>query len=184
MAARHAGARRTSTGVTLIEQVTTVLILAMLTCMAMPSMGALVRGNRLRTAQSDFMAALQHARETAVMTGKRTLFCPSRDNLHCSAGGHWDEGWLLGHDADRDGQPDQAPLYTGAIRASQLQIRSSVARQLVRFAPDGSAGGSNLTVLFCQPGETRALGVVVANSGRIRGIRASDQQRASCLQER
>jgi len=180
MAPRSPGTPGPIRGSTLIEQIMVISIIAVLACVALPSLGDMMRSSRLRTAQTDFIAALRHAREAAVTSGKRTLFCPSEDGSHCSGTTRWDRGWLLGHDTDRNDQPDNGPLYTGPGYHDQVTIRSSSGRHLVRFYPDGSASGSNLTLLFCQPDGKDVLGVVVSNSGRIRGTRASDEQAASC----
>jgi len=53
----------------------------------------------------------------------------------------------------------------------------------VRFHPDGSASGTNLTLLFCSPASNEnALSVVMSNSGRVRGAPATADQAASCAQ--
>lgn len=166
---------------TLIEQIMVLVIIATITGMAIPAMGKLLDRNQLQVAQTDFIAALQHTREAAVFSGKRTLFCPSTDDNHCSDGVRWEHGWLLGHDADRDDQPDNGPLYIGPRYEGKLVIVSNAGRHIVRFHPDGSASGSNLTLLFCQPSSAdRALAVVVSNAGRIRGAPASAAQIAAC----
>ncbi len=172
-------------GVTLIEQIMVLAIIGVLISIATPSLHKLLVRNELQIAQTDFMAALQHARSTAVTTGRRTLFCPSIDGTHCAPTTRWERGWLLGIDANRDNQPDGAPKYTGITRSGKLAIRSSAGRRLVRFQPDGSAGGTNLTLLFCEPGsQTPALSIVVSNSGRVRGAPATAKQAAACTRDR
>jgi len=178
------GPRRLQRGISLVEQIMVVSVIAILAGVALPPLHHLLSRNRLQVAQSDFMTALQHARSTAAITGKRTLFCPSRDGSRCSNDTRWEHGWLLAHDADGDRQPDGAPSYTGGAYAAGLRITSSNGRHEVRFQPDGSAGGSNMTLLFCEPGaDNPALSVVVSNAGRIRGAPASTAQAASCMQQ-
>lgn len=168
-------------GTTLIEQIMVLAIIAAVIGMTVPSMWKLLGRNQLQVAQTDFIAALRRARETAVMSGKRTLFCPTRDGSTCSSETRWDGGWLLGHDTDCDDQPDNGPLYSGRGYRGRLTVHSGTGRHVVRFHPDGSASGSNLTLLFCQPsGAGAALTVVVSNSGRIRGAPASAEQAATC----
>ncbi len=168
-------------GFTLIEQLMVLAIIGVLLGIAVPPLHALMARNALQTAQSDFIAAAQNARATAVNRGLRTLLCPSTDARQCAAGTAWAKGWVLGVDADHDNQLDGAPLRVGGAYSSRLSIHSSSGRQLLRFLPDGSARGSNLTVLFCQPDKpSPALSVIVSNSGRIRGARASAQQSATC----
>lgn len=171
-------------GMSLIEQIMVLAIVAILTGIAVPPLHHMLSRNRLQVAQTDFIAALQHARTTAATSGRRTLFCPSADGRHCSKGSRWDSGWLLGHDADGDHQPDHLPSYVGPAYSSGVRITSSAGRHDVRFGPEGSAAGSNLTLAFCQPGSDEpVLSVVVSNSGRIRGAVATAAQAANCLQQ-
>lgn len=166
---------------TLIEQIMVLLIITAVTSMSIPVMAKLLGRNHLQVAQADFIAALRHARETAIMSGRRTLFCPSRDGSSCSNDARWEDGWLLAHDADHNDQPDNRPLRVGSGYRDKLIIRSSSARPIVRFHPDGTAHGSNLTLLFCQrSGAKRVLSVVVSNAGRVRGAPCSTAQAASC----
>ncbi len=168
-------------GTTLIEQIMVLAIMAVLTGIAVAPIRRLLSRDQVQVAQTDFMAALHHARATAATSGIRTLLCPSRDGSTCSDEGRWDGGWLMGHDADRDDQPDGGPLYVGHGYHGQVIIHSSRGRHVVRFYPDGSAGGSNLTVVFCASNAAGStLVVVVSNSGRIRGAPGTDNQAASC----
>lgn len=173
---------RLSSGFSLIEQIMVLVIVAVLTGVALPSLQHLLNQNRLRVAQNDFIGALRHARGMAITSGRRSLFCPSTDGQHCSSDTRWDHGWLLGHDADGDHQPDDQASYMGAAYSASLNISSSVGRHEVRFRPDGSASGSNITLLFCESGTNRALSVVVSNAGRIRGAPATPAQAAACTQ--
>jgi type IV fimbrial biogenesis protein FimT len=183
MAMRQSTNTRRQRGVTLIEQVMTLIILAVLASIAMPSLQKLLARNQLQVAQMDFIAAMRHARETAVMSGKRSVLCPTTDGASCSGGSRWDGGWLIGHDADRNDQPDDKPLQVGSGYGRKLTILSNAGRHIARFLPDGSAGGSNLTLLICQPGSNNtALSVIVSNAGRIRGARATAEQAAQCTQ--
>jgi type IV fimbrial biogenesis protein FimT len=179
----HGGGRDRVRGVTLVEQVMVVAILAILLGVASPSLASLVRRGRMQSAQADFMQALGYARSEAVLRHTRMVFCPTRDRLHCSEESRWESGWLVGVDRDRNNQPDEAPLRVGDGHVP-VRIQSSEARRRVSFLPDGSAAGSNLTLLFCSPAQGQEpLGVVVSNSGRIRGSRPDATQAASCAEE-
>lgn len=168
-------------GITLIEQIMVLAITATLVSVAVPSLHKMLGRNRLQVAQSDFMSALRHARANAANTGLRTVFCPSRDGLSCSDEERWDSGWLLGRDDNHDDQPDHGPLYTGQSYRGHIRIVSSIGRHIVRYRADGSARGSNLTFVFCQPHSSeRALSVVVSNSGRVRAAAARSNQAAAC----
>lgn len=171
---------RRQRGMTLIEQIMVVAITAVMAGVAVPPMHALLSRNRVQSAQMDLMAALQYARGSAAEGGTRVVFCPTRDASRCSDESLWDGGWLLAVDRNHDNQPDGAPLRVGSSYA-HVTIQSTAGRRHVSFQPDGSAAGSNLTVLICQPGGGgSALAVVVSNSGRIRGADATSAQAAAC----
>jgi type IV fimbrial biogenesis protein FimT len=184
MVSRKPRRRHGQRGMTLVEQIMVLAITAVLAGIATPPLRSLLNRNVLQVAQTDFIAALQHTRETAIISGKRTLFCPTRDGGNCSGDTRWDDGWLLAHDANADDQPDKGPLYTGPGYGGKLIVKSSAGRHAVRFRPDGSASGSNITLVFCQPHDpTHALSVFVSNSGRVRGAPASTEQAAACVEE-
>lgn len=171
---------RTQAGFSLVEQVMVLAILAVLAGIAVPSMARLLGSHRLQTAQFEYLAAMRYARAEAVQAGTRVLLCPSRDGSQCGNKADWNRGWLLALDRDHDGQPDGVPLRVQRMDG-RLTILGSNGRDHVRFLPDGSALGSNLSLLFCSrdaPGP--ALLVVVSNAGRARGDTATPVQAAAC----
>lgn len=166
-------------GTTLIEQIMLLAIIGILTGIAVPSFRKLLTHNQQQIAQSDFIATLQYARETALTSGKRTLLCPTRDGSRCSNDLHWENGWLLFQDGGN--QPDHGSLRVGRGYSGDLTVQGTVGRHIVRFLPDGSARGSNITLLFCQRGSTdHVLSVMVSNTGRIRSAPADAEQTADC----
>jgi len=161
----------------LIEQLMVAAILATLGGVALPSMAKFTQRSRLASAQFDYLAALNHARQQAILGGRVTTFCPTHDRRACAADTRWEDGWLV-----LDQPPGQTRLLrTGSGLPAPFAIRSSGGRRAVRFRPDGTAGGSNLTLLLCHPDDAeRALTVTVSNAGRIRGGRATPAQVADC----
>ncbi len=174
------GTLRRQRGMGLIEQFICLAVLGLLASVALPALHGMLARGRVAAAHMDFQAGLHYARSLAATENVRVVFCPTRDGRRCSSETRWDGGWLLGPDADRDDQPDGTPLRVTLRQADGVLIRSSEGRPQVIFQPDGSASGSNLTLLFCGD-RAQALSLVVAGSGRIRGAPASPLQAASCL---
>ena len=181
--------RHAAMGTTLIELLMTTLVLAVLGTLAAPAFGSLLERGRVQAADQAFVVALHLARETAARSGARTLVCPSADGAHCSGDGRWEAGWVVAIDRDRDGQPDTTPMLRGdrdttngrPQGTTRLRLQSSSGRPRVVFQPDGSAGGSNVTLLICRPGGRSGRGIVVSNSGRIRQTGLSAAQLQLCL---
>lgn len=163
---------RTARGFTLIEQIIALAVAGILTCLAIPSMQALLRHQRARTATRALSGALHATRMLSIERQRRTLVCPSRDGRTCSGDGAWDEGWLIGIDRDDDGQPDATPLVAHPP-LDGVRVRASRGRSHVYFHPNGSAPGSNLTLRVCPEDHLpdKVAAVVVSNSGRIRMTR-------------
>lgn len=167
-------------GFGLIEQIVSMVVLAVLTIIAIPSFRHLIDQQTLRQAQMDYIAALQHAHDLAVNEQVRVVFCPSSNALTCNNAA-WNNGWLIGHDPENKGRPVGAPLYVGGKYSSRLNIIGSDSKKSVRFQPDGTVGASNQTLFICLRGDdSHALKVVVARRGRIRGEVASPVDAAAC----
>jgi type IV fimbrial biogenesis protein FimT len=168
-------------GLTFIEQIIVLCIVATLACVAAPALGPFISRGRLQAAQSDIVAALQNARGLAVHTGQRAMLCPTQDGKHCSDDLHWESGWLVGHyRSERADQFDGEPTLATQGH-ERLLIVSTSGRRRIRFQADGSAGGSNASFTLCRRDHADgALTVTVANSGRIYGSRATAEQANRC----
>jgi type IV fimbrial biogenesis protein FimT len=169
-----------SSGFGLIEQIVVLIVLAVVTAFAIPAFSRMLDSHQLRMAQTDFIAALQHARSLAVNGQTHTLLCPSRDALTCNSNSDWSDGWLVGRDKGK-GELDGLPLYVGSRGFMRLSIVGSDSKKVIRFNPDGSASNSNQTLYFCVRGKSdRALLVVISRLGRARGDVASASDAEKC----
>ncbi len=163
-------------GFTLIELLTTTSILAILAGVAASPMSALLERHRANAAASSLIAHMQLARMAAVSRNRRAVLCPSSDGAHCDGGTDWSPGWLLFVDDDGNRQPDAADEILRVDReptSRHLRIVSSAGRQQLRYLPDGTSGGSNLTLSICNPKGDLLARVIVNNVGRPRSERPS-----------
>ncbi|WP_330946451.1 GspH/FimT family pseudopilin [Thermomonas sp. LB-4] len=167
---------RRPAGFTLIELLTTTSIVAILAGVAASPMSALLERHRANTAASSLIAHMQLARMAAVSRNRRAVLCPSSDGAHCDGGTDWSPGWLLFVDDDGNRQPDAADEILRGDReptSRHLRIVSSAGRQQLRYLPDGTSGGSNLTLSICSPKGDLLARVIVNNVGRPRSERPS-----------
>lgn len=158
-------------GFTLIELTITTAVLAILAGIATPPMSALLEQQRAATAASSLIAHMQLARMAAISGNRRTVLCPSADGRRCNRDRNWSGGWLLFADDDGNRQPDatedilRSELRTGS---SPLRVFSSEGRPQLRYLPDGSSAGSNLSIVICSPRDALLGKVIVNNAGRPR----------------
>jgi type IV fimbrial biogenesis protein FimT len=158
------------TGFTLIELIFAVAILAVLMSVSAPALGNLIHGARARSARSLLTGSLGLARTTAASTQRQVIVCPSGDHAHCSDSTWWQAGWIVFEDANQNGQrDDDEPLLEAVDAQAGVTIASNAGRRFVRFRPDGSASGTDLTYTICdRRGAGEAAAIVVSNPGRIR----------------
>jgi len=169
----HTQTRRALRGLTLIELLMALTVLAIVTGMAMPAFASLVRGNRLASSFNLLLSTLQLARSQAIQSRTMVVVCPGDPAHGCTGNSDWHDGWIVVLRPNASGQPDarsrivavQQPLPDG------IRIQSSRSRQRVQYRPDGSARGSNLSLRLCLPGQSIAeRALVVNNGGRARKV--------------
>lgn len=161
---------RRQRGVTLIEAVVTMTVLAICTAIAVPSYRALVQRQRVDATMHLLTAHMASARMTAVTRRTPTVVCPSDGQGGCRQDSDWTYGWLMFLDRDGNSKPDSPLDILREERAPSdlaLRILSSDGRKRLRYLPNGRSYGSNLTVRLCYDGLLKGE-IVVNNTGRVR----------------
>jgi type IV fimbrial biogenesis protein FimT len=88
-------------GVTLVELVFTIMLVAILASLAVPSFRDASLGSRLSSAANDLLSSVQLARSEAIKANVVTTLCASTDGSSCAADGDWEQGWIVLDGADR-----------------------------------------------------------------------------------
>lgn len=140
--------RRAMAGVTLVELVVAMALLALLTTLAAPAMSRLMTSQRLKTAASNLHLALVKTRSEALK--RNTNVTLSRTD------GNWSNGWTIEAGAT---QIDTAPAAKG-VTVSAGSTTSIV------YAPNGrvSTGAGSVFVLSATGVNPRC--VSIDSSGR------------------
>ena len=170
-------------GITLIELMITLVVLAVLVSVAMPAFGSLIGATNVRNARSSLSASLAEARITAVTKSRHVVVCPSLDQLTCTGDIHWENGWIVFLDGNRDAQRQADEIVTSVAQpqGAGTTIISTRGRTRAVYRPDGSATGTNLTLTFCDAkASTPPSVLVINNAGRVRSGKASAAQAAAC----
>ena len=157
-------------GFTLLELMSTVSIVAVLTTTAIPSFNDLVQRNRITTEINTFVAHLHYARSEAVKRGVRVVVCRSADELNCSRTEGWHKGWITFADsnANRERNAGESLLRVEAGEENGIIITSGRRRRVV-YQATGFSPGTNGTYTFCDPKHPEwAKAVILSNTGRIR----------------
>ena len=162
--------KRDQTGFTALELIVTMAIIAVLLTMGVPAVQNYSWNLRMKTTMDQLQTDLNQARSHAISHNSQAIICPATDGNVCSGLPAWQNGWIVFTDINGDRQrQDSEPLHQHAGAVSLLGISSSRSRKYIRFFPNGSAPGSNVTILFCDKrGAAHAGTITVSNSGRIR----------------
>ncbi len=157
-------------GFTALELMVTMAVIAILLSAGVPALRDYTWNQRMNAAMDTLLSDLKLARGRAISLNTRTVVCPASNAEDCSGRSSWQDGWIVFADlnSDRHKQPGE-PLIRHAGATGHLAISSSASRSSLRFYPNGSAPGSNATILFCDSrGAAHAGTISVSNSGRIR----------------
>ena len=130
--------RRSEKGLTLVEFLIVLALIALLAGVAVPGLGDLLARSRVKATAGRFMTHVNLARTQAIMRSQRVVLCPSSDGSNCLPDGHWHRGWLVfvDRDGDREHAADEELLQiTGA--AEQVRLVTSRMRRRLVFQPTG-----------------------------------------------
>ena len=173
-----------ATGVTLIELMIVLSIIAVLTTMALPAFGNLLQSGASRSARSALSVSINQARIGAAMRNRQVVVCPSANQTDCAHNLRWQHGWISFIDSNKNGEHEAAEEIIAVAQAQPagIAILSTSGRHRIRYQADGTSDGSNLTLTVCdRRGPASATTLVVSNSGRLRsGVPSPSQATAAC----
>ena len=174
-ARRGAGVR--ARGFSVVELVVTLAVAAIVLASAVPSLGTMVRNNRLASASNELVTALQLARAEATRRGRPVSLCSSDDGATCAAStqGWAGRRWLVFQDAASSGAPVTAGAGFELIRvfnglepglaltspqrylrfASNGSVAPAAAEQWFRLQPDACAGEDRRSIAVSRLGRVR-----------------------------
>ena len=157
-------------GLTALELLIALTIITVLVSAGVPAFRAFGLNQRMNAAVTALQSDLQYARSESIHGSTHTVVCPGKAQSGCLVEQDWDRGWIVFSDpnADRTRQPEETLLRVGGA-LHQVAISSSQSRRRLHFFPNGTAPGSNTSILFCDArGMSHARQIRISNTGRIR----------------
>lgn len=141
-------------GVTLVELLVVVVLVAILMSIGVPSYRYVTTSNRLATEIDALMGDLQYARSEAAREGQYVTVCVAQSTspATCAATGTatWQNGWIIFADVNNDGTIDTGDpvLRIRNAFSSSDTLVSSPATSAVTFNRDGFAHLGNATTVI------------------------------------
>ena len=159
-------------GFTLIELMTTILVLATILLLAIPGYRSFVNSNRLTAQANELVSDFSLARSEAGARSRLVQVCiPASATACATTGNDWAAGRIVWVDTNGNGSLDApgeiikyvAPLDGGvSMVASGPSSTSSLS-----FQPHGGVtGGSTWTFKLCLPSDAKGRQVVMPITGR------------------
>lgn len=165
-------------GLTLIEMMTALALLAIVSVIAIPSYQYLVTHNRIVTDTNRLLGSLLFSRSEAAKRGWSVSSCPTADpNANppvCgSTGGKWNFGWVVFEDRGEDGgftDGTDTVLRREAAISGGSTIESTNFDDYIRYDPDGRSDSSGNFTLCSEdkdPEYTRQIDVAPTGRPRV-----------------
>jgi len=98
--------RMTAAGFTLVESLTVVAIVAILTSIGVPTFRTITTSSRVSTEVNALLSDVQYARSEALKQGQRVTTCISTDQETCTGGALWQGGWIVFSDTNGNATVD------------------------------------------------------------------------------
>lgn len=160
---------RSARGVTLVELLTTLTVIAVLGALAVPSFRTLHSDAERTATVNRFFHALFLARSEAIKRGAVVSVCKSPDGAVCAPDAQWTAGWLVFVNSDRDDPVERDPgedvvaVYAGWRNGCITSNRPAYSfRPYVQRVVNG-------TIVFCDArGATHARAIIISHTGRPR----------------
>jgi type IV fimbrial biogenesis protein FimT len=163
-------------GLTLVELMVVMSIVAILLAIVVPSYAYFSTINRLAALTNGLAGAFQTARSEAIRRALRVSVCKSKTAMStspgCDSGAKWSDGWVIFVDGGTKGVLDGSDqvLRVADAQSTKATVSTTNFTTYVSYLPSGQSQGpsglGNGRISLCLMGESRSL--IINNTGRIR----------------
>ncbi|MDH5227133.1 MAG: GspH/FimT family pseudopilin [Gammaproteobacteria bacterium] len=129
-------------GLTLVELMITIFIMAVLAMLAVPSFRDASLGSRLSAAANSLHGSIQIARSEAIKVNAPITLCASSDGSTCATGGDWDQGWIVM-------TADNVVLHSEPSLRNSYRVIEATGKLSLTFQPIG-IGATDAVFTVCR----------------------------------
>ena len=145
---QRAAAKRMS-GVTIVELMITVALVAILMAIGVPSYKYVTNANRLAAEVNGLLGDMQFARGEAIKEGRPVVICSSTDGATCANSTSWKNGWIVFSDVNANGSADAGETVRRVQNAFNSTDTFDADNNIsaVSFNREGFAPGANAVTI-------------------------------------
>ncbi len=180
---------RKQQGFTLYELLITIVIVAILMSIGIPSFRTFTRNSEMAAAVNDLLGSFTVARSEAARAKQNISICASSDSMTAtpSCTGEFEDGWIVFVDTDGDVQLDagEALLRSHPALPDRITITTTGQGDYFSYGPNGQGRGQvsplpppTTSAVFC---DDRGNEATTANTSAARVLRVLPIGRATVL---
>ncbi|MDR2187704.1 MAG: GspH/FimT family pseudopilin [Azonexus sp.] len=159
--------RRAAKGITLIELMITIVVLAVLLTIAVPNMLNLIRASRLATAADLLVDTLNFARIEAIKQRKDIQVCTAADPGSanaCGSGGNWSTGLMI---YDTAAPRNSDPMMRREVFSGDVSVQGPTGPVAFTGTIGSVSSTGNTNFILCLEGRPEGIEVTPHASGRV-----------------
>ncbi|MEE4192146.1 MAG: GspH/FimT family pseudopilin [Halieaceae bacterium] len=149
-------------GISLVELMSTISIIAIVNAVAGPALSDTVRRNQLQSQADRLLTSFHLARSEAVKRNTAVSICRSSDGTSCT--GDWRDGWIVFSNLDGDNVLDAEDEVIRVYDelSDGHALAGSLGTNALTYFPDGSYANGSDTISVCVLGGDLAEGYTLS----------------------
>lgn len=174
-------------GVTLIELLVTLAVVAILLTLGVGAFRTLIANAKMTNAANSLIGHLQFARSEAVKRNRRVEVCPSEDGRTCSATPpvFWQGGYIVAVVNEEGGLVSPALRRVDGEAMRGVTVGSGSIEGFIYLPdgtarPDGMVSGTQWAIKICDPGEDERIRQVAVNAMGRTYVQCNDPSLYTC----
>lgn len=180
------------TGLTIIELMFALALMAVVMAMAVPNFSQLIKNNRLTSQANEFITAINYARNEAIKRNQNVILCRSSTGASCGGGTGWEDGWIVYADTNSNSSLDSGEELKifGALAGNNTLRGNANYTNTITYGPKGYVTQPG-SLILCDDrnssGDTAdaedfAMGraIIISATGRPRVAAAADSSFVNC----